>query len=126
MNPEVDKNKKEESWRKRRPSTYVVNIVKTLLGKLEHRGKNLSFQINYKNTSPLRWKTSLPTYLAGAVISSRQVVQLPLPSYPVVTRSSHCTRAAKKTRLLLGNIIKLDRYIVRLCPSSIPTWQGKL
>ena len=88
MNPEGDKNKKEESWRKRRPSTYVVNIVKTLLGKLEHRGKNLSFQINYENTSPLRWKTSLPTYLAtppaGAVISSRQVVQLPLPSYPIV------------------------------------------
>ena len=45
MNPEVDENKKEESWRKRRPSIYVVNIVKTLLGKLEHLGKNLYFRL---------------------------------------------------------------------------------
>ena len=47
MNPEVDENKKEESWRKRRPSIYVVNIVKTLLGKLEHLGKNL---LNFRLT----------------------------------------------------------------------------
>ena len=56
MNPEVDENKKEESWRKRRPSIYVVNIVKTLLGKLEHLGKNLYFRLTmqtrvfHKNT----------------------------------------------------------------------------
>ena len=45
MNPEVDKNKKEESWRKRRPGIYVVIIVKIYWASRNILDKNLSFRL---------------------------------------------------------------------------------
>ena len=76
-----------------------------LLGKLEHLGQEPEFQINYANTSPLRWKQACRLYLAtppaGAVISSRQVVQLPLAFAILLSPDPYRTRAAK-SRLLLG------------------------
>ena len=104
MNPEVDENKKEESWRKRRHDLCCYHC-EDLLGKSEHLGQEPEFQINYANTSPLRWKQACRLYLAtppaGAVISSRQVVQLPLAFAILLSPDPYRTRAAK-SRLLLG------------------------
>ena len=48
MNPEVDKNKKEESWRKRRPGIYVVIIVKIYWASWNILDKNLSFRLTMR------------------------------------------------------------------------------
>ena len=98
----------------------VVNIVKLLLGKLEHLGKNLlSFRLTMRTLA--HWGGNKPANFlcdsscwSGHFKLTGSSTALALLSY-CVTRSRHCIAPCRQDKPAAWHYNKLDRYTVRLC-----------